>query len=188
MEFLKRKPDVDFISPLSLEECEKRLFDIPDRQHRMHFLNERPVTRRISDIDFYLMRRSGFELNRSGFKDLSDIGLQPVLLCRLSPRPSNEAHVTGKLGFYSGWNRLVIIAIGIFLVPALCIAISLIFGRVEGSTDVAWMMMAIPLIGPLALVISYLHERTHLPYLTIYLRQVLLDPSIDLNQSQFASS
>jgi hypothetical protein len=78
--FFNRKPDVDFVSPLPLEECQARLFDIFNRKHRLPLLLDRPITRRLNDSDFYLARHIILSLAQGG-PDWGDMGGQPVLYC-----------------------------------------------------------------------------------------------------------
>ncbi|MBP7689378.1 MAG: hypothetical protein KA765_15790 [Thermoflexales bacterium] len=184
--FSGRKPDVDFITDLSPEECEKFLFNVRDRDYRVPFLLERPVTRSVNYTDFYLTRHSTLILRDLNTAD--DNGLQPVLYCRLIPRTSGRTHVIAKLGFYSRRNRIAVSIVLLYLMAPLSIGLGLLSNAVGGSAIAGLLMMLIPLVGPLLLSIAYFHERTHLPYLTVYLRRILQDPSLDPNLPQFANN
>ena len=181
--FPGRKPDVDFVTDLSPEECEKLLFKVRDRDYRVPFMLERPVTRSVNYTDFYLTRHSTLILR--GLNEANDNGLQPVLYCRLIPRTSGRTHVIAKLGFYSRNNRFVVGLALVYLIAALCIGLGLLSNSTSGSATVGLLIMLVPLIGPLSLSIVYLNERAHLPYFTVYLRRILKDPSLDPDLSQF---
>lgn len=183
--FPGRKPDVDFVTDLSPEECEKFLFNVRNRNHRVPFLLERPVTRSVNYTDFYLTRHSTLILR--GLNEADDNGLQPVLYCRLIPRTSGRTHVIAKLGFYSRKNRLLVLGMLFWQIVPLSIGLSLLSGQFTGSITASVIMLLFPLIGLLGLTIVYLIERTHLPYFTVYLRRVLNDPTIDPNLPQFAA-
>ncbi len=184
--FFDRKPDVVFVSPLPLEECQARLFSIIDRQHRLPLLSERPITRRVNDSDFYLAR--GMVVLMQGVRppDLAESAARPVLFCCLLVQSGKGSQVLGSFGFHSLKNGLVLSVVALWLAQSLCLALGLILGRVSGAVNIAWALMFLPLLGPLVLALIYLHERTYLPYLTVYLRRVLLDPSLDSDISQFS--
>jgi hypothetical protein len=184
-QIFRHKPAVDFVSPLPLEECRARLFGISEYQHRLPLLTERPITRQLNDSDFYLARGMVVHLQGCRPAGLAESAVRPVLSCHLIVQSGNDVEIRGDFGFHSLKSILLLSLVAMWLISSLCLAVSLILGNVATTSTIGWAVIILSLVGPLMFASSYLHERTHLPYLSIYLRRVLLDPSLDPDLSQF---
>jgi hypothetical protein len=188
--FPRRKPDVEFVTPLTIQECEKRLFGPLDLTGSLGPLQlmERPIIRSAGNKQFsdvYLRRRIVYRND-----------LQPVLYCRLMP-VANGTYVKGSLwfspfitlfltvwwGFICFWSLCLLLALALDSSPD-TVALTRPSDTVEASPSgfssfPVWMILCLPVFSGGWIGASYLIEQRHKPYLITYLRLILLDPSLD---------
>jgi hypothetical protein len=181
LRFPKRTNDVEFISPLKIEECQTRLFGLADdkrslvekmlasRRNKIDVGGDGVIVYRVNDEDFVVRRPIDY---RNDF--------QFVLYCRLIPE-QNSTLVKGQLTMRPMVTALMAFWLGFAHAITTCMILSLIANPTRSSSSGIPIAFLFPLFGWSFIVFSYLAERKYKPTLIHFVQQRLLDPQFDVS-------